>query len=62
METSTVLGMVLMIIGLLLIILQSVFKLRLTLGFFGRDRFRGVIGGPILIILGILILTGVIQA
>ena len=64
MDKLTVLGTVFIVIGLVLIILQYTPGLRSKLGIFGFVRgggYRGIIGGPILIILGILILTGVMQ-
>jgi len=53
---STTLGIVFIVVGFLLIILQSIFHIRIS-----RGKFGGIIAGPVLIILGILILAGVIQ-
>ena len=64
MDKVTVLGTFFVVLGLVLIILQFTPKLRLKLGLLGFRRgggYRGIIGGPIFIILGILVLTGVLQ-
>ena len=64
MDKLTILGTFSIVLGLVLIILQFAPKLRLKLWFLGFRReggYRGIIGGPIFIILGILILTGVLQ-
>lgn len=64
MDKLTVLGTFFIVFGLVLIILQFAPKLRLKLGLLGFRRgsgYRGIIGGPIFIIFGILILTGVLQ-
>jgi hypothetical protein len=64
MEKVTIIGLFLIILGLVLIILQFFPNLRLKLRITGLRRggsYRGFIGGPLLIILGILILTGVIR-
>jgi uncharacterized membrane protein len=64
MEKITVIGLALIIFGLVLIVLQFVPNLRLKLRIIGFGRsgsYRGFIGGPILIIMGILILTGVLR-
>ncbi len=50
----TALGIVFIGVGVILTTLQPRFKLNLS-----RGKLRGI-GGPILVILGILILTGVI--
>ena len=57
-------GTVFIAIGIVLIVLQFTPDLRTKLGILGFRRggsYRGVIGGPIFIILGILMLTGVIH-
>jgi hypothetical protein len=64
MDKATMLGLLFVVIGLVLIILQFTPNLRIKLGIFGFKRgsgYRGIIGGPMFIILGILMLTGVIQ-
>ena len=57
-------GLLFIAIGLVLIILQFTPGLRTKLGILGFRRggsYRGIIGGPIFIILGILMLTGVVR-
>ena len=64
MDKITIFGLLFIVIGLVLIILQFTPDLRIKLGIFGFRRgggYRGIIGGPILIILGILMLMGVVQ-
>jgi len=64
MDKITIFGLLFIVIGIVLIILQFTPDLRMKLGIFGFRRggsYRGIIGGPILIILGILMLTGVVQ-
>ena len=51
----TILGIVFIVVGVILTVLQTRLKLKLS-----RGKLRGI-AGPILIILGILMLTGVIQ-
>jgi len=50
----TALGIIFIVVGVILTILRPGLKVKLS-----RGKLRGI-GGPILIILGILILTGVI--
>ena len=64
MDKVTVLGTFFIVLGIVLIILQFTPNLRLKLGLLGFRRgggYRGIIGGPLFITLGILMLTGVIQ-
>jgi len=51
----TAIGIALIVIGIVLIFLQPRLKVEAH-----RGKIRGI-GGPILIVLGILMLTGVIQ-
>ncbi|MDD4875885.1 MAG: hypothetical protein PHQ86_01955 [Dehalococcoidales bacterium] len=51
-----IIGIILIVIGVILTILRLALQINLS-----RSRIGGLISGPLLIIVGILITTGVIQ-